>query len=403
MMKLNIIRQCLFSIFSLWAVSVSASLSAQATQATQAPQAPQAAQAAPTGVRPCCAFGYDLKAQLGGIAVPFFSVGNVLGVESLGHHRYNQGDQSLSASLLGMSDEQNGLLFTARAGFIDSAHVRDTADFTFYLFRQNLATLGQEAKISLPAELRVRQIHWRAKDTVLSEQERITRSAQAASLVAFQLAQWHEIAQWFGLTSVGGFHELASAFSPEDLYSNMLGAVLAQEVLLAHPTATKKQFEQEFDRHFRAKLTQLEVQSAAVTKQKIQQLEGIWWDSQRRLPDKWLLLKRDYRLGYQLQPNYPNTDMSLALSPTFDNGERIEDWVELQLLNADSTAATESAFAAFLAQMPLAEVWTPSQFHWFAAFAMQQDSQAHPQQMAVQVERDDGARSSEQSSATGMH
>ncbi|MGL4640995.1 MAG: DUF4056 domain-containing protein, partial [Shewanella sp.] len=93
-MKLNIIRQCLFSIFSLWAVSVSVSLPAQATQAPQA---------APTGVRPCCAFGYDLKAQLGGIAVPFFSVGNVLGVESLGHHRYNQGDQSLSASLLGMS------------------------------------------------------------------------------------------------------------------------------------------------------------------------------------------------------------------------------------------------------------------------------------------------------------
>ncbi|MGL4834986.1 MAG: DUF4056 domain-containing protein, partial [Shewanella sp.] len=69
---------------------MSVSLPAQATQATQAPQA------APTGVRPCCAFGYDLKAQLGGIAVPFFSVGNVLGVESLGHHRYNQGDQSLS-------------------------------------------------------------------------------------------------------------------------------------------------------------------------------------------------------------------------------------------------------------------------------------------------------------------
>ncbi len=31
-------------------------------------------------------------------------------------------------NLLGLSEEQNGLIYTRRGGFIDIAHVRDTAD-----------------------------------------------------------------------------------------------------------------------------------------------------------------------------------------------------------------------------------------------------------------------------------
>ncbi|MGL5359106.1 MAG: DUF4056 domain-containing protein, partial [Shewanella sp.] len=125
-------------------------------------------------------------------------------------------------------------------------------------------------------------------------------------------------------------------------------------------------------------------QSAAVTKQKIQQLEGIWWDSQRRLPDKWLLLKRDYRLGYELQPNYPNAPHVLHLQSTFDDGEPIAAWLTLRLLSA---APSESAFAGLLAQVPLGEVWSPSQFPLFADYAEQQDRLEQPKQQPPQVER----------------
>ncbi len=89
----------------------------------------------PVGVRPCCAFGYDLKAQLGGIPVPFFSVGNVVDADQIGQHHYNDGSQSVSGNFLGFGDEQNGLIFTQEARFIDTAHVRDTADFTFFLYQ----------------------------------------------------------------------------------------------------------------------------------------------------------------------------------------------------------------------------------------------------------------------------
>lgn len=39
---------------------------------------------APDGLRPCCAFGYDLQAKLGPVPVPFYTIGNVLTAGDLG-------------------------------------------------------------------------------------------------------------------------------------------------------------------------------------------------------------------------------------------------------------------------------------------------------------------------------
>ncbi|EOX4350681.1 DUF4056 domain-containing protein [Vibrio cholerae] len=342
----------------------------------------QAIPTPPIGLRPCCAFGYNLHAQVAGIPVPFFSVDNVIDVDALGGHHYNQGDQSLSTSLLGLSEEHNGLIFTKRAGFIDTAHVRDTADFTYYLFKLNLAQLGHEAQITLPTELRSRQIHWKNQSVSLDPKERVIRSAQAAAFIAFQLAQWHEIAQWFGLTYVSGFHEQASAFSPEDLYSNMLGANLARDVLLANPDANKQEFEKIFAHLLEDELRKLKAQPSSVTQQKIQQLEGIWWDSQRRLPDKWLLLKRDYHLAYALLPNEPTADHVLSLEESFHNDERIEDWVELKLISDQQ----DSYFNPLLKTVDMPDIWTAKQFHLFALFAKCQDTNAHPLKISPSVE-----------------
>lgn len=44
---------------------------------------------APDGLRPCCAFGYDLQAKLGPVPVPFYTIGNVLTAGDLGEHVYN--------------------------------------------------------------------------------------------------------------------------------------------------------------------------------------------------------------------------------------------------------------------------------------------------------------------------
>ena len=56
------------------------------TRATRAwPAMPP--QPLPKGLRPCCAFGYNLHAALWGISVPLYQLDNVVEAERLGQHQ----------------------------------------------------------------------------------------------------------------------------------------------------------------------------------------------------------------------------------------------------------------------------------------------------------------------------
>lgn len=112
----------------------------------------------PKGLRPCCAFGYDLHAELLGLPVPFYQLNNIVTVDSLGHHQYNDHLYSGVANLIGLSGENNGIVYTLRGGFIDTAHVRDTADMTVYIFSQLLPKLGQAFTLNLGEELAERRL-----------------------------------------------------------------------------------------------------------------------------------------------------------------------------------------------------------------------------------------------------
>lgn len=325
---------------------------------------------APVGVRPCCAFGVDLKAQLGKVPVPFFSLENVLNSNDVGTHHYNDGSASISGSLLGLADEENGLIFTKLAGFIDTAHVRDTADYTYYLFQLNQRYLGKEHNLELPAELRTRKLTWHAQPSNLSHAEKTEFNAKAAALTAFRLAQWHEIAQWFGMVSVGGFDELASAFSSEDLYSNMLGANLAMRVLIAQPKLTTDQFAKAMNLALKEELDHLQAQPKSLTRKKIQQLDGEWWDSSKRLPNKWAVLFRDYHLALTLTPNYPGAEHKLMLESQFSNQQAIESWLSLELIASDD----EAAFSQLPEELIHKRHWTVEDFQTIASFAKQHDT-----------------------------
>ncbi|EGQ7681574.1 DUF4056 domain-containing protein [Vibrio parahaemolyticus] len=329
---------------------------------------------APVGVRPCCAFGVDLKAQLGSVPVPFFSLENVLSSSEVGTHHYNDGSESVSGSLLGLNEEANGIIFTEQGGFIDTAHVRDTADYTYYLFTLNQHYLGRAAHLDLPEELRVRRIRWYEQKKQLIEKEKLERSAQAAALTAFRLAQWHEIAQWFGMVSVSGFKELASAFSSEDLYSNMLGAKLAKQVLLDNPELDQTGFSKAMDTAFKQALKDLKAQSKAVTKEKIQQLDGDWWDSSRRLPDKWVVRFRDYHMALKLTPNYSGANHELSLSATFADQLPIDQWMSVEFRATDN----EEAFSSLPKSLSAKSVWTPNDYQQISDFARTSDAHSIP-------------------------
>ncbi len=90
-------------------------------------------------LRPCCAFGAGLKVAMGPVpGPPGFKVANITGVDELGPHNYDNPVAAIEPRDIGtrpVINERNGLIYTCHGGFIDTAHVRDYADWTLFLWR----------------------------------------------------------------------------------------------------------------------------------------------------------------------------------------------------------------------------------------------------------------------------
>lgn len=78
----------------------------------------------PESLRPCCAFGYDLHVRAVGVPIPVYQIGNVLTLDTLGSHHYNDSALGAVKNIVGLSAEKSGLIYTHRGGFIDIAHGR---------------------------------------------------------------------------------------------------------------------------------------------------------------------------------------------------------------------------------------------------------------------------------------
>lgn len=289
---------------------------------------------APESLRPCCAFGHNLHVRAVGIPVPFYQIGNVLDIDTLGSHRYNDSALGAVKNLLGLSEEKNGILYTHRGGFIDIAHVRDTADNTFFIFSQIYPRLGQDWRDFYSNELGVRRLRFNAFSPPGEMTRRYTLAAWLAGHLAFQLAQWHEIAQWYGFQSVPGFPETISAFSPEDLYANLLGARIAIAIILHGQAGSVAQYNDAMTRELKGALERLGAVTREETAQKFQALDGDWWSSQRRVPDKFLVLKRNYSLANNRLPtpvSFEKAEPWLLTMPQVVEGYRLSRLGELQI------------------------------------------------------------------------
>lgn len=289
---------------------------------------------APESLRPCCAFGYDLNVRALGVPIPVYQIGNVLTLDTLGHHHYNDSALAAVKDLVGLNDEKSGLIYTHRGGFIDIAHVRDTADNTFYIFSKIYPKLGQTARFFYSEELGVRRIQLNEFTPPASMVQRYSLAAWLAGKIAFELAQWHEIAQWYGFQSVPGFSEEISAFSPEDLYSNLLGARLAINVILKGHAGSVEAYDKAMDVAIKQALVGLGVVTREETEKKFREVDGDWWNSKRRVPDKFLVLKRNYLLSDARLPTPVPFEKAVPYRlhmPPQISGFRLADLGELQI------------------------------------------------------------------------
>lgn len=260
---------------------------------------------APKSLRPCCAFGVDLQVKLGEVVVPGVSLSNVIGTQDIGPHGYDNGYITLAPGddRGWVRAENNGLVYTCRGGFIDTAHIRDNADMTMFLITMLARHLETGGIIRLPDQ--GGKIAVKLDPVLQATIQRYGRwdlAGRAAVWVAFQVSIWHEIASWYGHSTLAAWPEKLSAFSPEDLYSNLLGAKLARGIASNRLAGSDAAYNRAMDAWLLRVLERLEVvpREDAVTAMKL--VDGLWWDSSRRIPDWKLTLRRNSDIGPEIAP-----------------------------------------------------------------------------------------------------
>lgn len=258
-------------------------------------------------LRPCCAFGSDIRASIAGIVpIPGYKIPNILGPDDLGSHVYDSGmlTRASGAGITAASDqEHNGLVYTCRGGFIDTAHVRDNTDWGIFFAAQIGRRIVDGGEIPLPFEGATRRVVVKPLPPAVLERYGLKDTIAAlAQYITFQNSIWHEIVTWYGFESVPGFSERASAFSPEDLYSNMLGSKLLLALVQRREVSSEPQFNRSVDVWFSRALELLGAVPGDLGVEVTQQLDGLWWDSKRRVPDPGLVQRRNFDIGNPIRP-----------------------------------------------------------------------------------------------------
>ena len=300
-------------------------------------------------LRPCCAFGSNLRLSAGAVPIPAHRLPNVIGPDQLGPHTYDAGIVHRRASgdeEFAINRERNGLVYTCRGGFIDTAHVRDYLDWTAYFGSQlAAAALGSGTReIALPDEGGSRRVRIGELPPLFGS-ELLAAVRGSAEWLAFQLSVWHEIATWYGYESIPGFPEQASAFSPEDFYSNLLGTKLAAVMIQRRSLRTEPLFNHSATQWIAEALAALRAVPREVGEDAMQALDGVWWNSQARVSQKELLLRRSFAIGNPIEPwRVPDalapeslrkacagaTPAPLA-NPDAEHGVRFASWVMLEI------------------------------------------------------------------------
>jgi hypothetical protein len=258
----------------------------------------------PQSLRPCCIFGNDVGVQIGRMKVPGYEVQNVLDISELGTHQYNKGTVSLQprGGERVVSDEASGILYTCRGGFIDIAHVRDNADRTLYLVSQIGRIAASGGTIPIVGEGAERRIVVKPLNPHLVRTYGLREVVIGlAEWLDFQASIWHEITTWYGWSSTA-FSERPSAFSPEDLYSNLVGVKITGAIIRRHEAPSELEYNRAVTALLKDALRKLGPLPKDASRRAFEYVDGIWWDSTKRVPDNQLVRHRNFNIGPKLYP-----------------------------------------------------------------------------------------------------
>ena len=231
-------------------------------------------------IRTCCGFGVEI-----GIAgVPFAKKTDITSRKIMGTHTY-----------MGGRTEQNGIIYTRRGGFLDMGHLRDCADWTAYLY--NLIKASQTDPFYHHIELR-NEGGAKAIEIDIPKNFSNDEMIALAGKISFDLSLWHEISTWFGASYIPLVPERYSSFSPEDLYSNLMGVHLGMRAL-----ANNLDYNEAMTAELNKMLDSLEsVNTEQETFDAMLKVNEVWYTNQKSYPNKKVVLKRYIELDADLIP-----------------------------------------------------------------------------------------------------
>ncbi len=231
-------------------------------------------------IRTCCGFGVEI-----GIAgVPFAKKTDITSREIMGTHTY-----------MGGKTEQNGIIYTRRGGFLDMGHLRDCADWTAYLY--NLIKASQTDPYYRHIDLR-NEGGAKSLDLNVPKDLDEEQIINLAGKISFDLSMWHEISTWFGASFIPLVPEKFSSFSPEDMYSNLMGVHIGMRAI-----RNKLEYDKAINVELSNMLDSLEsVNTEAETYNAMLKVNEVWYTNQKKYPNKNVVLKRYIEFGPDLIP-----------------------------------------------------------------------------------------------------
>jgi hypothetical protein len=230
-------------------------------------------------IRTCCSFGTDMQL----FAIPGVKLTETTSLEKIGPHHY-----------LGDSGEENGIIYSRRGGFIDMAHLRDQSDWTAYLYTQLL----ENKKRGILSMILGHEGGEKTLHVVIPTKLNNLDLIHLAGKIAYDLSVWHEIATWFGASSIPFVPERYSSFSIEDPYSNLLGVTIGMQAL-----QSELPYEQAVTQIIKGYLKDLDaVSNETETYLAMEAVRDIWWTREKKLPSSKVLLQRQLQVYPCLKP-----------------------------------------------------------------------------------------------------
>lgn len=179
--------------------------------------------------------------------------------------------------------EKKGVVYSCRAGHIDIGHVRKMADWTGFLAARSLEQIEKgntkfRFKLYEPSRYFVTLTYpenWKSYSE--NEKEKIAKevSIRLGMYFTYNAAVWHEILTWFDYKPKGLLSDFESAFAWEDMYSNLLGILLAEKALRNDESG----FSSSVTLYLDEALTELKVQSKEIALNVTDKVKGRWFSS----------------------------------------------------------------------------------------------------------------------------